>query len=68
MEKILHTIWQINYNRRTPKEPVTLVINYVGAYNQIAGEICYGDHKLLFSTKNECLHLLNTRFEKGILV
>lgn len=69
MDKILHTLWQINYTRH-PKDSVSLIIRYVGPSHRehsIAGEITWIDGQLLFSTTNECLHLLETRFEKGIL-
>lgn len=67
MNKILHTLWQINYNR-DPKENVSLVIRQVSPKNDIAGEIRWGIGELRFSTTSECQYLLDNRFKKGILL
>jgi len=69
MDKILHLVWQINYNRLGNKPPISLTITYVRHDNEIAGTINNGEGKLLsFGTKTECEVLLDTRFEKGIYI
>lgn len=67
MDEILHLIWQINYSRDT-KEAIYLVIRYVSCHKDIAGEIKWGNNELSFGSRSECLLLLHTRFEKGILI
>ena len=72
MNDILHLLWQINY-KRGPKDSLSLVIRYVSPTHNIAGEILWkdkewGDQELRFGSTGECIYLLNTRFEKGILV
>lgn len=67
MNDVLHLLWQINYMRDS-KDALVLIILHVSKFHEIAGKISWDNNELSFGSTGECIYLLNTRFDKGILV